>query len=131
MQNIPTGGYLWSRDEEKLVDYEPEEPATFAPVEDDISVAGDDLSPPGDWQNTIFSTANDFPAHVAEDDHIYGGAEALLNVFEEGEHRRKPSSSIGVGSPHKKMIIHNAKKSDWIRREEKDPTQDEQRVAIL
>ncbi len=31
-QNVPAGGYLWSRDEEELVDYEPEEPATFSPV---------------------------------------------------------------------------------------------------
>ncbi len=45
-QNIPTGGYLWTRDEEKLlVDYEPEEPAAFSPMEDDISVVGEDLSP--------------------------------------------------------------------------------------
>ncbi len=44
-QNVPTGGYLWSRDEEELVDYEPEEPETFSPVEDDIFVVGEDLSP--------------------------------------------------------------------------------------
>jgi hypothetical protein len=25
-KTLPTGGYLWSRDEEELVDYEPEEP---------------------------------------------------------------------------------------------------------
>ena len=31
-QNITTGGYLWSKDEEELVDYEPEEPAKFSPV---------------------------------------------------------------------------------------------------
>ncbi len=55
-QNIPTGGYLWTRDEEELlVDYEPEEPAAFLPMEDDISVVGEDLSPPADGQNNISS----------------------------------------------------------------------------
>jgi hypothetical protein len=47
-QNITTGGYLWSRDEEDLVDYEPEEPATFSPAEEDI-----------------YSVGDDYPAHVA------------------------------------------------------------------
>jgi hypothetical protein len=32
-EKVPTGGYLWSKDEKKLVDYEPEEPARFSPVE--------------------------------------------------------------------------------------------------
>jgi hypothetical protein len=36
--NYPTGKYSSSRDEKELVDYEPEEPAAFSPVEDDISV---------------------------------------------------------------------------------------------
>ncbi len=45
-QTVPTGGYLWARDEEELVDYEAEEPATFSPMEDDFSVVGDDISPP-------------------------------------------------------------------------------------
>jgi hypothetical protein len=52
--------------EEELVDYEPEEPATFSPMEYDISVVGEDLSPPGDGQNNISSTINDFPANLAE-----------------------------------------------------------------
>jgi hypothetical protein len=49
-QNIPTEGYLWTRDEEELlVDYDPEEPAAFFPMEDDISVVGEDLSLPCRW----------------------------------------------------------------------------------
>ncbi len=44
-QTVPTGGYLWARDEEELVDYEAEEPATFSPMEDDFSVVGDIISP--------------------------------------------------------------------------------------
>jgi hypothetical protein len=47
-ETLPTGGYLWSRDEEELVDYEPEEPARFFPVEEDISGDGDNLSGPRD-----------------------------------------------------------------------------------
>ncbi len=68
-QTVPTGGYLWSRDEEELVDYDLEEPATFSPMEDDISVVGDDLSPT-DGQDNISSTTNDFPANLAEGDHM-------------------------------------------------------------
>jgi hypothetical protein len=48
------------------VDYEPEEPATFHPVEKDISVGGEDLPSTRDGQNNISSTTNDFPAYLAE-----------------------------------------------------------------
>ncbi len=48
------------------MNYEPEEPAAFLPMEDDISFVGEDLSPPADGQNNIFSTTNDFPANLAE-----------------------------------------------------------------
>ncbi len=61
-QNIPTGGYLWSRDEEKLlVDYEPEEPAAFSPLADDISGVGEDLSPPGDGKIISSQLTTIFP----------------------------------------------------------------------
>ncbi len=36
---VPTGDYTSWRDEKELVDYEPEEPAAFSPVEDDVSVS--------------------------------------------------------------------------------------------
>jgi hypothetical protein len=95
-QNIPTEGYLWSRDEEELlVDYEPEEPAAFSPMEDDISGVGEDLSPPGDGQDNISSTNNDFPANLAEGGHMAGAKRS--QIFWRGraepqgqqEHRRR------------------------------------------
>ncbi len=73
VQTIPTGGYLWSRDEEEeLVDYEAEDPATLSPMEDDVLVVGDDISAPTDGQHNISSTNNDFPANLAEADHMLG-----------------------------------------------------------
>jgi hypothetical protein len=36
-----------------MVDYDAEEPAAFSPMKDDISVVGEDLSPPADGQNYI------------------------------------------------------------------------------
>ncbi len=71
VQTIPTtGGYLWSRDEEELVDYEAEDPATLSPMEDNASVIGDDILSPTDGQHNISSTNNDFPADIAEADHM-------------------------------------------------------------
>ncbi len=92
-QNVPTGGYLWSRDEEELVDYEPEEPATFSPVEDHISVGGEDLSSPGDGQNNISSTTNDFPAYLAEDDHIMAGRKRSQIVLKRGSIAARPTGA--------------------------------------
>jgi hypothetical protein len=47
------------------VDYEPEDPARFSPVEEDISAEGDNLSGPRDGQSNISSNTNDFPAYLA------------------------------------------------------------------
>ncbi len=95
-KTIPTGGYLWARDEEELVDYAAEEPATFSSMEDDFSVVGDDISPPTDEQHNISSTNNDFPANLAEADHMAGAKRSQF--FCEGEPDRKASRSVGVGS---------------------------------
>jgi hypothetical protein len=54
VQTIPTGGYLWGRDEEELVDYEAEDPATLSPMEDDVSVVGDNISVPQTANNTTY-----------------------------------------------------------------------------
>jgi hypothetical protein len=73
-KTLPTGGgYLWSRDEEELVDYETEEPAKFSPVEEDISVVGDDLSAPRYGQTNISPINNDFPAYLAEGINVVAG----------------------------------------------------------
>jgi hypothetical protein len=77
-QTVPTGGYLWARDEEELVDYEAEEPATFSAMEDDFSVVGDDISPPTDRQYNISSTKNDFPANLAKADPMAGAMRSQL-----------------------------------------------------
>ncbi len=78
VQTVPTGGYLWGRDEEELVDYEAEDPATLSPMEDDVSVVGDDISVPTDGQNNISSTNTDFPANLAEADHMVGAKRSKM-----------------------------------------------------
>ncbi len=95
---------IYGPDEEELVDYEPEEPATFSLMEDDISVVGDELSAPTDGQDNIPSTTNDFPANLAEGDHIAGAKRSQM-CFGEGEPGRKTSRSIGVGSPRHMILI--------------------------
>jgi hypothetical protein len=108
-EKVHTGNYTSWRDDEELVDYEPEEPARFSPMEEGISADGDDLSAPGDGHNNIFSSKNDFPAYLAEGTNV-AGRKRSQNVFEEGETSRKASRagpeaskeyklSIGVGSP--------------------------------
>ncbi len=62
VQTIPTGGYLWGRDEEELVDYEEAEvPATLSPMEDDVSVVGDDISAPQTANTTYLQQIMIFP----------------------------------------------------------------------
>ncbi len=79
-------------------------------MEDDISVVGDDLSPPAYGQDNISSTTNDFPANLAEGDHM-AGAKRSENVFGEGEPGRKTSRSIGVGSPRHMILIQQTMNS--------------------
>jgi hypothetical protein len=81
-QIIPAEGYLWTRDEEELlVDYKPAgKPASFLPMEDDISVVGEDLLPPADGQNKISSATNDFPADLAENGLMAGVKRSKFNL---------------------------------------------------
>jgi hypothetical protein len=117
-QIVPTGGYLWSRDEEELVDYEPEEPATFSPVEDDISVVGEDLSPPGDGQNNISSTTNDFSANLAEGGHMAGAKRSQI-VLERESQAARPAGALASAAPCQKTIIPQLMRSRWIWRGQK------------
>ncbi len=95
---VQTDNYSSWRDEEELVDYDPEEPARFSPVEVDISVEEDNLPAHGDGPADNNPISNDFPAYLAEGADM-AGRKRCQNVFEEGEHSRKTSRSIGVGSP--------------------------------
>ncbi len=54
------------RDEEVLVDYEPEEPAAFSPIEDDISIPEDHTPTLEEGPADISLHANDLPAYPAE-----------------------------------------------------------------
>ncbi len=68
------------RDEENLVDYEPEEPATFSPAEEDNYSDGDDYPAHRDGPE---DNIDDFPAYPAEGADRVGGKRSQ-NVFRRG-----------------------------------------------
>jgi hypothetical protein len=108
-QTVPIGGYLWARDEEELVDYEAEEPATFSPMEDDVSVVGDDVSPPTDGQHNISSTYNDFPANLAEADHMAGAKRSHFFVRE--SQAARPAKALESAAPRHMILIQQTMKN--------------------
>ncbi len=55
------------RDEENLIDYEPEEPAKFSPAEEDNYSDGDDYPAQRDGPEDNIENTDDFPAYPAED----------------------------------------------------------------
>jgi hypothetical protein len=60
------------RDEEELVDYEPEEPPSFSPIQDYMS-AQEDHTPTQEEEPQYFSLdTEDLPASLAEDDPMAG-----------------------------------------------------------
>jgi hypothetical protein len=87
------------RDEEELIDYEPEEPESFSPVEVDNSVEEDDYPAQGDGTEDNIPVTDDFPAYPAEGSDMAGRKRCQKVLNEEGEHSRKTSRSIGIGSP--------------------------------
>jgi hypothetical protein len=105
VQTIQTGGYLWGRDEEELVDYENEDPATLSPMEDDVSVVGDDISAPTDGQQNISSTNNDFPANLAEADHMMVGAKRSQNFFVRKSQTARLAEAL-ESAAHRQVILY-------------------------
>ncbi len=66
-QNKTTGGFLWSRDDEELVDYnEVEEPATFSPAEEENYSEGDEYPAHTNGTEDEIDNTDDFPAYPAE-----------------------------------------------------------------
>ncbi len=60
------------RDEEELVDYEPEYPPPFSPIQDDMSVQGDHTPTQEEEPHYFPPDTDDFPASLAEDDPMAG-----------------------------------------------------------
>ncbi len=58
------------RDEEELIDYEPEEPARLSPVEVDNSGEEDDYPAHGDGPEGKIPVTDNFSAYIAEADHM-------------------------------------------------------------
>ncbi len=110
-----TDKYTSSWEEEQLVDYEPEEPASLSPVEEDISGGEDDFPAHGDGPADNNPTSNDFPAYLVEDTNM-AGRKRSQNVFEEGRHSRKTSRSIGVDSSLLGVVRPQVVMNGWIWR---------------
>ncbi len=85
------------RDDENLVDYEPEEPPTFSPAEEDNYSDGGDYPAHRDRPEDNIDNTDDFPAYPAEGADRVGGKRSQF--FSGGERNRKASRSIGVGNP--------------------------------
>jgi hypothetical protein len=65
---VHTDNYTSWRDEEELVDHEPEEElASFSPMEEGISADGDELSAHKDGQSIISANTNVLPVKSTED----------------------------------------------------------------
>jgi hypothetical protein len=64
---VPTSDITGWRDKEELVDYEPEDPPTFSPTEDDLSVPGDRSPTPEQGPADIPPFNDDLPAYPAEE----------------------------------------------------------------
>jgi hypothetical protein len=65
------------RDEEELVDYEPEEPPSFSPIQDDMSVQ-EDRTPTLEEEPHYFAPDTDkLPASLAEDEPMAGRKRSL------------------------------------------------------
>ncbi len=92
--NYPSGCY----EENLVVDYdEIEEPATFSPAEEDNYSDGDGYPAHNDEPEDDIDNTDEFPAYPAEGADMSGGS--AREFFQEGERRRKPTRSVGVGSP--------------------------------
>jgi hypothetical protein len=63
---VPTGKYTSSRDEEELVDYEPEDPASSSPVEDELSVEDYDMPAHGDEPASNIVVDTEIFVHLTE-----------------------------------------------------------------
>ena len=64
--NPPAEKYNSSWEEEQLVDYEPEEPAAFSPMEEENYSEGDDYPAQGDGPEDQNDNTDYFPADFAE-----------------------------------------------------------------
>ncbi len=73
VSTVPTNNLTSWRDEEELVDYEPEVPPSFSPIQDDISVREDRTPTHEEETGEISPHADELPALFAEDGPIMEG----------------------------------------------------------
>ncbi len=73
VSTVPTSNLTSWRDEEELVDYEPEVPPSFLPIQDDISAREDRTPTQEEEQHYLSANTDELPALVAEDGPMAGG----------------------------------------------------------
>ncbi len=84
---VPTSYSTSWRDEEELVDYEPEDPPTFSPTVEELSEPEDRLRTPEQGPADNSRPGDDFGANPAEDAAM-AGQKRRRNFQEEEEQRR-------------------------------------------
>ena len=77
-KNIQLDNYPSWRDEEDLIDYEPEEPARLSPADMDNSAEKDDSPAHGDGPEDQNENTDEFPANFAEAVDSAGGKRSRI-----------------------------------------------------
>ncbi len=95
---LPTGNSTSWRDKEELVDYEPEDPPSFSPADDDISWPEDRASTPEKGSDNIPSSRDDLLAYPVGEA-VLAGRKRSQNLPEEEEQSRKPARDESAALP--------------------------------
>jgi hypothetical protein len=88
---VSTGKYTSSRDEEELVDYEPEEPVSFSPVENELSVEEFDTPEHGDGLASSIVVDTEIPVHLAEGSNVVAGRKRRQMFLVRGRQAAPPT----------------------------------------
>jgi hypothetical protein len=114
---LPTGNNTSWRDEEELVDYDPEDPPSCSPVEDDILVPEDRAPTPEQGSADISSTKDDLSAYPAEEA-VLVGRKRRQNLPEGEEQSRKAARDKSADLPRSggKPVYNDRDKSAALPR---------------
>ncbi len=95
---LPTGNNTSWRDEEELVDYEPEDPPSYSPDDDDILLRKDRAPNPEQGSADISPSKDNLPAYQAEEA-VLAGRKRCQKLPEEEEQNRKATRDKSSALP--------------------------------
>ncbi len=111
-----TGGFLWSRGDEELVDYdEVEEPATFSPAEEENYSEGDEYPAHTNGPEDEIDNTDEFLAFFAEAVDSLGGKRSQI-FFRRGSTAARRAGVSALAAPNKKIVIKQLAMIRWIWR---------------